>query len=41
MRSVPLASPVAWTELRWCFLQTRRFEGEIGSDCLRHRGSIR
>jgi hypothetical protein len=39
--AVPLAVPLAWTNSGSFFLQVVRFEREIGSDCLRHRGFVR
>jgi hypothetical protein len=41
MWRVPLAVPLAWTCPRLFPLQVVRFDCEIGSDCLRHRGLIR
>jgi hypothetical protein len=41
MRGIPLAVPLAWTCPVSFFLQVLGFSGEIGSDCLRHRGYIR
>jgi hypothetical protein len=41
MSGVPIAIPLAWTNAALFFLQSVRFRREIGSDCLRYRGSIR
>lgn len=41
MIGIPVAVPLAWTSSGVFFLQAMRFCAEIGSDCLRYRGSFR